>query len=126
MSTTLSKWMTLFIAITIMFSPLLAYLDGLHREAVDQTLYQAMKKASVKGTFDSETIEEIKTTLMDDYNFAESSIVEITGTLGTVPRGGFIEARVTVKRTPIFVIDIFNQGAENYSRDFTIMSEYIQ
>ena len=126
MNTTLAKWMTLFIAITIMFTPMLAYLDGLHKEAVDQVLFQAMKEASVEGQLSPTIIAKMNDQLVNKYNFDPDSIIEIKGTLGFVPRGGFIEGEITVERTPLFVINIFNQGDPNYRREFSIMSEYLQ
>lgn len=125
MSTTLSKWMTLFISITIMFTPLLAYLDSLHREAVDVIVHRAMKEASINGSFSENIIESVRNELIESYNFSPNSIIEITGTTNTVPRGGLIEASITVKRTPLFVINLFDEGNPNYTRKFTIMSEYI-
>lgn len=126
MSTTLAKWMTLFIAVTIMFTPILAYLDGLHREAVDMVLYQGMKDASVEGQLTPIIMDEMRNQLITQYNFDPDSIIDISGTTGVVPRGAFIEGEITVKRTPLFVVNIFNQGSATYKRPFTIMSEYIQ
>ena len=125
MSSTLAKWMSLFIMVTIMFTPLLAYLDSLHREAVDQVVYQAMKEASIKGYVSPEIKTAIRDQLVTDYNFADSSILTVEGTSAIVPRGGYVEVTVIVKRTPIFVINILNQGSSTYKRTFTIMSEYI-
>lgn len=125
MSSTLAKWMSLFIMVTIMFTPLLAYLDSLHREAVDQVVYQAMKEASIKGYVSPEIKTAIRDQLVTDYNFADNSILTVEGTSAIVPRGGYVEVTVIVKRTPIFVINILNQGSSTYKRTFTIMSEYI-
>lgn len=125
MSSVLAKWMTMFIAVTIMFTPILAYVDSLHREAVDQVVYQAMKAASIQGHVSTEIQADIRNKLVTDYNFSDSSILSIEGTSATVPRGGYVEVSVTVKRTPIFVINILNQGSPTYTRTFTIMSEYI-
>lgn len=126
MNTTLGKWMTLFIAVTIMFTPILTYLDALHREAVDQVIYQNMKEASIEGYVSPTIIANMTDTLITDYNFEPTSIISITGTSMIVPRGGFIEAEITVKRTPMFIMNMFNQGEPNYTRTFTIMSEHLQ
>lgn len=126
MNEVLVKWMTLFMALTIMFTPMLMYFDGYHKSAVDQVMHQAMKEASISGSFSTDIITKMETTLVDKYNFDPDSIVEIKGTIGSVPRGGFIDAEITVKRNPIFIINIFNQGSNTYTRPSTIMSESIQ
>ncbi|UAL49886.1 hypothetical protein K7887_22475 (plasmid) [Sutcliffiella horikoshii] len=123
MSEVLAKWMMIFIAITIIFTPLLAYTDSLHREAVDTVLHQSMKQASLKGQFTSNIVDEIKDTLEKDYNFDRSKI-EIEATTTLTSRGGYLECTITVPRGPIFVLDIFNQGPKKIERTAKIMSEY--
>lgn len=44
MSEVIGKWLTVSIAIIIMFTPILGYLDSLHREAVEVTLTEGAKK----------------------------------------------------------------------------------
>ncbi len=125
MSATLAKWMTLFLSVTIMFTPLLAYLDGLHRKAADQVLLQGLKEASIVGNMTDDIIEKMETTLTEQYNFSPSNI-DVQGTLGHVPRGGVLEGEITIKRTPLFVINIFNQGSPTYTARMSIMSESLQ
>ncbi len=126
MNTVLTKWMTLYIALTIMFTPMLLFSDSHHKAAVDLVLHQAMKEASIAGQFSSDIIASVESTLINDYNFDPNSIVEIKGTLGSVPRGGFIDAEITVKRNPIFIIKIFNQSSDTYTRPSRIMSESVR
>lgn len=109
-----------------MFTPMLMYFDSYHKSAVDQVLHQGMKEASISGQFSTDIINKIEDTLVNKYNFDPASIVEIKGTMGSIPRGGFIDAEITVKRNPIFIINIFKQGSNTYTRPSTIMSEFIQ
>jgi hypothetical protein len=124
MSTVLSKWMTLFLSLTIMFTPMLVYVDSLHREVVDTVLHQGLKEASIKGYFTTDIINDIKDTLVNDYNF-QASTIEITATQTVKQRGDYIEISLSVPRGPIFLLDIFNQGSDKITRNAKIMSEYI-
>jgi len=124
MSTVLSKWMTLYLAITIMFTPMFVYLDSLHKNVVDTVIHQGLKEASIEGYFTDEIITDMKDTLVTDYNFQESTI-EITATQTLKQRGDYIEISLSVPRGPIFILDIFNQGPEKITRTSKIMSEYI-
>ncbi|MFE7064176.1 hypothetical protein ACFVAD_18765 [Sutcliffiella sp. NPDC057660] len=123
MSEILAKWMMIFIAITIIFTPLLAYTDSLHREAVDTVLHQATKEASLKGQFTTDIINGMKDSLEQDYNFDRSEI-EIVATTSLTSRGGYLECTVTTPRGPIFILNIFNQGPSEIERKSKIMSEY--
>lgn len=123
MKTALSKWMTIFISVTIMFTPLLAWFNSLNKQSVDISLHQALKKSSIEGYF---LVSEVETMLIDEYNFDPDSIVEIKGTTSRVKRGEYIDAEITIKNTPIFVINLFNQGPETYTKKSRIMSEYLQ
>jgi hypothetical protein len=124
MSTVLAKWMTLYLAITIIFTPILAYLDSLHKKVVENVVHQGLKEASIQGHFTDAIIADMKDTLVNDYNFQESTI-EITATRDLKPRGEYIEISLSVPRGPIFVLDIFNQGPTKINSQEKIMSEYI-
>lgn len=124
MSTVLSKWMTVFLSLTIMFTPLFVYLDSLHRAVVDTVLHQGLKEASIKGYFTPEIIANMKATLVNEYNFEESTI-EITATTVLKQRGDYIEITLSVPRGPIFILNLFNQGPDKITRSQKIMSEYI-
>jgi hypothetical protein len=126
MNTVLTKWMTLFISITIMFTPILMYFDSYNKSAVDQVLQQGLKEASIEGAFTEDIENKMIGKLTSTYNFDINSITDVSGTPGTVPRGGFITAEITVKRSPIFIINIFNNGSNTYTKNGTIMSESIQ
>jgi hypothetical protein len=124
MSTVLSKWMTLFLALTIIFTPLFLYRDSLHREVIDMVIHQGLKEASIRGYFTDEIIADMKDTLVNDYNFQESTI-EITATQTLQQRGDYIEISLSVPRGPIFIINLFNQGPNKITRPGKIMSEFI-
>jgi hypothetical protein len=124
MSTTIGKWLTISIAICIMFSPILAYLDSLHREAVEVVLTEGAKKASIEGYFTPAIIQEMKDTLVNNYNFSEGDIV-ITATTTLTPRNENIEASIKVPRGILFVLDLFNQGPSHIEKHTKILSEYI-
>jgi hypothetical protein len=124
MSKTLAEWMTLFIAVNIMFAPILAYLDSLHREAAEVVLTEGAKKASIEGQFTPEIIQEMKDTLVNQYNFDESKIT-IVATQTLTPRNQYLEASIEIPRNFIFIIDVFNQGPRTFKKKTKIMSEYI-
>ncbi|WP_243856260.1 MULTISPECIES: hypothetical protein [Cytobacillus] len=124
LSKTLGEWMTLFIVINIMFAPILAYLDSLHREAVEVVLTEGAKKASIEGRFTPAIIDEMKDTLVDRYNFDESKI-RVTATQSLTPRNQYIEASIEAPRSFIFILDIFNQGPSTFKKETKILSEYI-
>ncbi|MFP7442549.1 MULTISPECIES: hypothetical protein [Bacillus] len=125
MSTVLAKWMTLFIALTIMFTPFFVYLDSLHREVVALVLQQGLKEAAIEGYFTQEIVEGMKDTLEQDYKF-DRNLIEIT-TPDSSPqtRGEYLEVEISVPRGPMFILNIFNQGPTEITRKAEIMSEYV-
>jgi hypothetical protein len=124
MSKTLAEWMTLFIVVNIMFAPILAYLDSLQREAAEVVLTEGAKKASIEGRFTPEIIQDMKDNLVNEYNFDESKIT-IVATQSLTPRNQYLEASIEIPRTFIFILDIFNQGPNTFTKKTKIMSEYI-
>lgn len=124
MSKTLAEWMTLFIVVNIMFAPILSYLDSLQREAAEVVLTEGAKKASIEGRFTPEIIQEMKDTLVNQYNFDVDKI-NIVATQTLTPRNQYIEASIETPRTFIFIIDVFNQGPRTFKQKTKIMSEYI-
>ena len=52
-----------------------------------------MKGAYVEGLLSPPIIAKRNDQLVNKYNFDLDSIIEIKGTLGFVPRGGFIEGK---------------------------------
>ncbi|MCM3443570.1 MULTISPECIES: hypothetical protein [Metabacillus] len=124
MSTTLAKWMTLIITANIMFAPILAYLDSLHREAVEVVLQEGAKKAAIEGRFTDTLINEMKQELVDNYNF-DADKITITATKNLTYRENFIEATIEVPRGPIFIFEIFNNGPSTIKKSTKILSEYI-
>lgn len=124
MSKTLGEWMALFIVINIMFAPILAYLDSLHREAVEVVLTEGSKKAAIEGRFTPEIVQDMKDTLVQRYNFDETKIT-VTATQSLTPRNQYIQASIEVPRSFIFILDIFNQGPSTFKKETKILSEYI-
>lgn len=124
MSSILAKWMTITIAIIVMTTPILLYMDSLHRSAVDTILLEASKKAAIEGMFTQEIIDKMVDDLVNNYNFHEPSI-NITATTNLTPRNQYIEASIEVPRGVILIIDMFNQGPESFSSEVRILSEYV-
>jgi hypothetical protein len=124
MSKTLGEWMTLFIVINIIFAPILAYVDSLHREAVEVVLTEGAKKAAIEGYFSDEIIEDMVDNLVTNYNFDQSKI-KVTGTFAPRERGQYLTASIEAPRSFIFILDIFNQGPETFIKETRIMSEYL-
>lgn len=124
MAKALAEWMTIFIAVNIMFAPILAYIDSLNREAVEVVLAEGAKQASIEGSFTPSIVDDMKQTLVEDYNFNESKI-NITATQTLTPRNEYLEASIQVPRTFIFILDIFNQGPSTITKHTKILSEYV-
>lgn len=127
MSKVIGEWMVLIIAVNIMFSPILGYVDSLHREAVEVVLSEGARQAAVEGNFTDEIIQDMKDTLVENYNFDPNKI-EITATQEPtpVPRGEYLTASIKIPRGIIFVLDIFNPGPNYYVKEIKIMSEYVE
>jgi len=124
MSKVLGEWMTLFIVINIMFAPILAYLDSLHREAVEVVLAEGAKKAAIVGHFSDDIIQEMEDMLVEHYNFDRSKI-KIDATQTLTSRYDYLEASIEIPRGIIFLLDIFNQGPRTIKKNIRIMSEYV-
>lgn len=124
MSTALAKWMTFIITANIMFAPILAYIDSLHREAVEVVLQEGAKKAAIEGRFTDAIINEMKQDLVSHYNFDEDKIT-ITATKTLRYRQEYLDARIEVPRGPIFLLNIFNQGPNTIEKETRVMSEYL-
>lgn len=124
MSKVLGEWMTLIITINIMFAPILAYLDSLHREAVEVVLTEGAKKAAIQGQFTPTIIQEMKNTLVNNYNFDEKKI-KIEATQSLTYRNQYLTASIEAPRNFIFILDIFNQGPKTFKKETKILSEYI-
>lgn len=105
-----------------MFTPILAYADNLHREAVDTVLHEAAKDASIQGYFTPAIVQNMRNTLVYEYNFKADDI-QISATSTPQPRNTYIQATITVPRGPIFVLNIFNQGPKQIVRTVQVMSE---
>lgn len=125
MSTVLAKWMTIFLSLTIIFTPLFVYIDSLHREVVDMVLQKGMKEASVQGYLSPTISNKMKDTLVNDFKFDRNEIVITSPQTTPQNRGGSIEVQIKVPRGPLFILNLFNQGPSHITRKATIMSEYI-
>lgn len=124
MSKVMGHWMTLFLVINFMFTPILAYKDSLEREAVEVVLNEGAKKAAIEGMFTTEIIDEMKLTLTNDYGFDPTTIT-ITATQSLTYRKQYLTASIEVPRGYIFVLNWFNQGSRVIRKDIKIMSEYV-
>lgn len=49
MARTLAEWMVLFITVNLIFTPILASIDSMHREAIEVTLTEGAKKHLLKA-----------------------------------------------------------------------------
>lgn len=124
MSKALGMWMTLFLVINFMFTPILSYKESLEREAVEVVLNEGARKAAIEGRFTPEIIDEMKSTLVNDYNFKKSSIT-FKGKQSLTSRNQYITGSIEVPRGYIFVLDIFNQGPDKFKKDIKVLSEHI-
>lgn len=134
MGKTLAMWMTAILSINMLFAPLLGYFDSLLREGVEVTLMEGAKKASIQGSWTTGTygnlVTQMSNTLQTKYNINMSATtinyVTVTSGGGSVPlkRGEVLEASITIKRSPIFIFDIFNTDGLSHTKTVKIMSEF--
>ncbi|MFB1100364.1 hypothetical protein [Terribacillus sp. JSM ZJ617] len=124
MAAVLQKWMTIVLVANFMFAPILGYVDSLHREAVEVVLHEGAKKASIEGRFTEEIIADMRSELVEDYNFDPDKI-DINATKNLTYRNEYIEGSIEVPRGPIFLFDIFISGPRTIKKDTQVLSEYI-
>jgi len=131
-NTTLAKWMSIILAATFMFTPLLAYADSLHQSAVREVVYEAAKAASIEGRFTDEIVEQMEETLSDHYNFDLDKVeIEVTQSLtyrpalnDTLTDADYLKATVTFPAIPVFFI-LFPNDDREHKVHVEILSEYI-
>ncbi|MCK6259409.1 hypothetical protein LCY76_22820 [Fictibacillus sp. KIGAM418] len=125
MNTTLAKWMTAIIAITIITTPILMYLEAMEREIVDVTLNEATKKAAIDGYFTTETLDSITDNLVKRHKWSPDDI-QMEATTVPQPRNEYIEITLSVPRGPLFLFEgLFDNGPKKITKNVRVMSEAI-
>lgn len=128
MSKIIATWLVLFVEMVLMFTPIMFYIDGMHREAANTILNEGAKKAAIEGELTNQNKQEMINEMATTYNHDEDDI-EITWVNGTgqkVTRGDFIELEMSVPRNVILALDVFAPGALNneFKSRVRIMSEF--
>ncbi|MGG1594794.1 hypothetical protein [Terribacillus saccharophilus] len=124
MAAVLQKWMTLALVLNFMFAPILAYVDSLHREAVEVVLHEGAKKAAIEGRFTEDIVKSMRSELVNNYNF-DSDKIEINATQSLTYRNEYMDASIEVPRGPIFLFEIFIPGPKTIHKNTRVLSEYI-
>lgn len=124
MAAVLQKWMTIILVANFMFAPILAYIDSLHREAVEVVLHEGAKKAAIEGRFTDAIVNDMRSELVNNYNF-DSEKVEINAAKSLTYRNEYIDASIEVPRGPIFLFEIFIPGPKSIQKNTRVLSEYI-
>ncbi|MFA5881613.1 MAG: hypothetical protein WC834_05390 [Eubacteriales bacterium] len=116
---------TLFIV--YMFQPFLNEIYHLKNLAVQITLDRGIEKAAVDGKFTDQIVNEMRTTLSEQFHFSIDEI-SFTGTTSAAPRGAYIEGSLGIPTGQLWILPgIWGGGTEikelrAYAKQ---MSEYI-
>jgi|SRR5690625_111387 len=129
MAKIIGTWMILFMELVLMFTPIMFYIDGMHKEAAAVVLEEGAKKASIVGEVTPENIRDMKNEMASTYNYDRDDIkIRQTDGVGNqrVERGEYIGLEMEVPRDRILALDIFAPGAlnETFTQRVKIMSEY--
>ncbi|MED1461651.1 hypothetical protein [Bacillus safensis] len=124
MSKVITQFIALPIILVIIFIPVLSLKDFSDREAVEITLNEKAKEAAIKGEFSPDIKESILSSLEEKYHFNREHIKLIT-TSEKKGREEYLQASITIPRSPIFVLNIFGKEPTTYTYPVEIMSEYL-
>lgn len=116
--------MSSLIIALVLSTPILYMINSSTEQTVTVVLDEATKSAADKGQFTPEIIEEEIMQRLEDRNIPRDN-VEFTGTESLTMRGEYIEAKITIPRTPIILFDIFGENPDAITKSTRLMSEYI-
>ncbi len=119
-----SMYLVSLIIALVISTPLLVMVNSATEQTVTTVLDEATKSAADKGQFTVEIIENEIYQRLEDRNIPREN-VQFTGTESLTARGQYIEATITIPRTPIILFDVFGQNPNNITKSTRLMSEYI-
>ena len=108
----------------ILSTPILHMVNSSTEQTIIVVLDEATKSAADQGQFTAEIIENEIYKRLESRNIPREK-VQFTGTQSITARGDYVEANISVPRTPIILFDIFGDNPDSISKSTRLMSEYI-
>lgn len=95
-------------------------------EALNQSIYEAQKEASLEGRYSEEIYREMRDYLVDRHGYNPDKI-SIKGTEKLTDRGGELEIQVSVPQPPTSVLGMFKFEKEQrtFNVKKSVLSEYV-
>jgi hypothetical protein len=118
-----SMYMVSLIIALILTTPLLYMVNSATEHTVTTVLNEATKSAANKGQFTADIIENEIYKRLEERNIPRDN-VEFSGTESLTTRGDYIEATITIPRTPIILFSVFGQNPDDITKSTRLMSEY--
>lgn len=119
-----SMYMVSLIIALILTTPLLYMVNSATEHTVNTVLTEATKSAADKGQFTTDIIENEIYQRLEERNIPRDKVA-FTGTQALTSRGNYIEATITIPRTPIILFEVFGQSPDDITKSTRIMSEYL-
>jgi hypothetical protein len=119
-----SMYMVSLIIALILTTPLLYMVNSATEQTVTTVLDEATKSAADQGEFTEDIIENEIYQRLEDRNIPREKVI-FSGTQTLTSRGNYIEAEITVPRTPIILFAVFGQNPDDITKSTRLMSEYI-
>lgn len=119
-----SMYMVSLIIALILTTPLLYMVNSATEHTVNTVLDEATKSAATEGQFTEEIIENEIYQRLEERHIPRDKVV-FTGTPTLTSRGDYIEATISIPRTPIILFAVFGQNPSDITKSTRIMSEYI-
>jgi len=124
MSNYLAAYISSLIIALILSTPMLYMVNSSIEHTVMTVLDEATKSAANQGRFTTDIIETEIYQRLEERNIPRDKVT-FTGTQTLTARGNYIEASITVPRTPIILFSIFGQQPDDITKSTRLMSEYI-
>lgn len=124
MSNYLSMFMVMLVIALILTTPMLYMVNSSTEHTVTTVLDEATKTAANNGQFTEEIIENEIYKKLEEKHIPRDK-VNFSGTQSLTTRGNYIEASITVPRTPIILFSVFGQSPKDINKSSRLMSEYI-
>jgi len=124
MSNYLAAYVSSLIIAMILSTPMLHSVNSAVEQTVVTVLDEATKSAANQGRFTSDIIENEIYQRLEERNIPREK-VQFSGTQTLTTRGNYIEATITVPRTPVILFAMFGEQPEDITKSTRLMSEYL-
>lgn len=119
-----SMYMVSLIIALILTTPLLYMVNSATEQTVTTVLHEATKSAANKGKFTVDIIENEIYQRLEERNIPRDKVTFL-GTESLTTRGNYIEATLTIPRTPIILFEVFGKNPDDITKTTRLMSEYV-